>query len=216
MSMLKKITCGLMLSLILVPMSLQAAKAPRENRDHKLQTYQGNKPVVKGNAHRETGRSAAPKRNLNAIYILPKGYKDITIKGKAQATKKQAAQLIAANNPYLPIGCSVGEIVDLYWEEAGQEGIRPDMALSQALLETGYFNFGGSVEPWQHNYCGLGTIGNGVQGAAFRTHSLAPPCRGLPNEMRLGVDSTTSLLQKTMYPRRKEQVYPMYRKEALS
>ena len=47
MSMLKKITCGLMLSLILVPMSLQAAKAPRENRDHKLQTYQGNKPVVK-------------------------------------------------------------------------------------------------------------------------------------------------------------------------
>ena len=42
-------------------------------------------------------------------------------------------------------------------------------SLSQALLETGYFNFGGSVEPWQHNYCGLGTIGSGVQGAAFKT-----------------------------------------------
>lgn len=91
MNMLKKITCGLMLSLILVPMPLQAAKAPRENRDHKLQTYQGNKPVVKGNAHGGTGRSATPKRNLNAIYILPKGYKDITIKGKAQATKKTSS-----------------------------------------------------------------------------------------------------------------------------
>lgn len=114
-------------------------------------------------------QTAAPKRNLNAIYILPKGYKDITIKGKAEATKKQAAQLIVANNKNLPIGCSVGEIVDLYWEEAEREGIRPDMALSQALLETGYFNFGGAVEPWQHNYCGLGTVGNGVQGAAFKT-----------------------------------------------
>ena len=114
-------------------------------------------------------RKTAPKRNLNAIYILPKGYKDITIKGKAEATKKQAAQLIAANNRQMPVGCSVGEIVDLYWEEAEREGIRPDMALSQALLETGYFNFGGSVEPWQHNFCGPGTIGNGVKGAAFKT-----------------------------------------------
>ena len=206
MSMLKKMTCGLALSLMLFPMSLQAAKVPRANRDHKpvismgdrpgavtirdqkqstveknsdkiikkksdskLRTSQGNKSVIKGNTRGGTGQSVAPKRNLNAIYILPKGYKDITIKGKAQATKKQAAQLIAANNKNLPIGCSIGEIVDLYWEEALKEGIRPDMALSQALLETGYFNFGGAVEPWQHNFCGLGTVGGGVQGAAFRT-----------------------------------------------
>ena len=208
MSMLKKITCGLVLSLMLFPMSVQAAKVPRASHGQKpvismgdrpgtgvmgdskqttskaakgsdkksknksgtkLQTSQGNRPVIKGNARVGVGQSAAPKRDLNAIYILPKGYKDITIKGKAQATKKQAAQLIAANNQNLPIGCSIGEIVDLYWEEALREGIRPDMALSQALLETGYFNFGGAVEPWQHNFCGLGTVGGGVQGAAFRT-----------------------------------------------
>ena len=132
-----------------------------------VQTTPVNKSAVKTGA--KTEQTATAKRNLNAIYILPKGYKDITIKGKAQATKKQAAQLIAANNGNLPIGCSIGEIIDLYWEEAEREGIRPDMALSQALLETGYFNFGGSVEPWQHNYCGLGTIGGGVQGAAFKT-----------------------------------------------
>jgi hypothetical protein len=131
------------------------------------QVSQGNKPVIQPGA--DTKQKAVPKRNLYAVYILPKGYKDITIKGKAQATKKQAAQLIAANNKNLPIGCSIGEIVALYWEEAEREGIRPDMALSQALLETGYFNFGGAVEPWQHNFCGLGTIGNGVQGAAFKT-----------------------------------------------
>ena len=131
------------------------------------QVSRGNKPVVKTGTKAE--QTAPLKRDLYAVYILPKGYKDITIKGKAEATKKQAAQLIAANNTNLPIGCSIGEIVDLYWEEAGREGIRPDMALSQALLETGYFNFGGAVEPWQHNFCGLGTIGGGVQGAAFKT-----------------------------------------------
>ena len=139
----------------------------KSKKNSGAQISQRNKTDTKSGA--KTKQTATGKRNLNAIYILPKGYKDITIKGKAEATKKQAAQLIVANNKNLPIGCSVGEIVDLYWEEAEREGIRPDMALSQALLETGYFNFGGAVEPWQHNFCGLGTVGNGVQGAAFKT-----------------------------------------------
>ena len=144
-----------------------ADRDTKRNNGSPAQVSRGNKPAVRTGA--DTKQKDTPKRNLYAVYILPKGYKDITIKGKAQATKKQAAQLIAANNNNLPIGCNIGEIVDLYWEEAEREGIRPDMALSQALLETGYFNFGGAVEPWQHNFCGLGTIGNGVQGAAFKT-----------------------------------------------
>ncbi len=139
----------------------------KNRKNSGTQVSQGNKTDTKRGA--KTKQTETGKRNLNAIYILPKGYKDITIKGKAEATKKQAAQLIVANNKNLPIGCSAGEIVNLYWEEAEREGIRPDIALSQALLETGYFNFGGAVEPWQHNFCGLGTIGNGVQGAAFKT-----------------------------------------------
>ena len=139
----------------------------KNKESNEVQISQGEKTDTK--SVMKTKQTATAKRDLNAIYILPKGYKDITIKGKAEATKKQAAQLIVASNKNLPIGCSVGEIVDLYWEESEREGIRPDMALSQALLETGYFNFGGAVEPWQHNFCGLGTIGNGVQGAAFKT-----------------------------------------------
>ena len=187
MNFLTRITSVALVALMFLPVTGLAAKSST-GRNQKPVITIGDRPgtvntggtkqnkTAKGKKEKETvkpgaktGQSAAPKRNLNAIYILPKGYKDITIKGKAEATKKQAAQLIAANNKNLPIGCSMGEIVDLYWEEAGREGIRPDMALSQALLETGYFNFGGAVEPWQHNYCGLGTIGGGVQGAAFKT-----------------------------------------------
>lgn len=111
----------------------------------------------------------AGKKPLNKKYILPANYKEVTIFGAAEATKNQAAQLIHSRNPGLDIGCSVGEIVELYWTEAGREGIRPDMALAQALVETGYFHFGGDVQAWQHNFCGLGTTGGGVRGAAFKT-----------------------------------------------
>ena len=186
MSILKNSICAALSVLLLLPLEGPAAKASsaKQNTEKPVITI-GERPGLSSVRRTEqknttpaatadtkakadkTGTTA--KRNLNAVYILPKGYKDITIKGKAEATKNQAARLIAANNQNLPIGCSAGEIVDLYWEEAGREGIRPDIALAQALLETGYFNFGGSVEPWQHNFCGLGTIGSGVQGAAFRT-----------------------------------------------
>ena len=187
MSILKYITCVTFSVLLLLPLAGQAAKASSAKRNTEKpvitigdrpgpssvrRTEQKNKmkpAETTGTKDKAEKTGTAAKKNLSDVYILPKGYKDITIKGKAEATKNQAARLIAVNNQNLPIGCSIGEIVDLYWEEAGREGIRPDIALSQALLETGYFNFGGSVEPWQHNYCGLGTIGSGVQGAAFKT-----------------------------------------------
>lgn len=199
MGVLKKLACTAAAVMLLFPAPGLAAKASSPGQDKQpvitlgdrpaagaMRQKQGAQPAVgktgngkavkaglgnKADANQtaQAKNGAGEKRNLNDIYILPKGYKDITIKGKAQATKKQAARLIAANNKQMGIGCSIGEIVDLYWEEAEREGIRPDLALSQALLETGYFNFGGSVEPWQHNFCGLGTIGNGVQGAAFKT-----------------------------------------------
>ena len=49
-------------------------------------------------------------------------------------------------------------------------GIYPLYAISQSILETGWFKFqGSSVSPEQHNYCGLGATGGGVAGATFDT-----------------------------------------------
>lgn len=48
--------------------------------------------------------------------------------------------------------------------------IYPLYAISQSILETGWFKFeGSSVSPEQHNYCGLGATGGGVAGATFDT-----------------------------------------------
>ena len=98
---------------------------------------------------------------------LPKDYKKIGIFGEAEATQEQAAALIYLNNTDPQLNCSVDELVDLYWTEAGREGVREDIALAQAIIETGFFSFTGDVKPEQNNYCGLGTTGGGVEGEYF-------------------------------------------------
>ena len=50
-------------------------------------------------------------------------------------------------------------IAELYISRGNKYGIRGDVALCQALKETGYFQYGGIVEPWQNNFCGLGATG---------------------------------------------------------
>ena len=84
----------------------------------------------------------------------------------------KAAALLKQNNPDLKLTCSAEEIVDLYWQEASREGVRQDLAFAQALVETGFFRFGGDVKPEQNNFCGLGTTGGGVKGAHFKTPEI--------------------------------------------
>ena len=96
----------------------------------------------------------------------------VTIFGAAEATQEQMAAYITRRNPSPKLNCTVADIVRYYYEEAGREGIRPDIALCQALKETGFFAYGGDVVPSQNNFCGLGTTGGGVRGAAFQTPQL--------------------------------------------
>ncbi|WP_019542635.1 glucosaminidase domain-containing protein [Selenomonas bovis] len=96
----------------------------------------------------------------------------VTIFGPAEATQEQMAAFIRRRNPQPKLACTVEEIVRYYYAEAGREGIRPDVALCQALKETGFFAYGGDVLPAQNNFCGLGTTGGGVRGAKFATPEL--------------------------------------------
>ncbi len=93
----------------------------------------------------------------------------VEILGAAETTQAQMAAFIRRRNPQPKLACSVEEIVRLYYEEAGAEGVRADIALCQALKETGFFAYGGDVLPAQNNYCGLGATGNKAKGAYFAT-----------------------------------------------
>lgn len=92
--------------------------------------------------------------------------------GAAEITKEQMVNFIRRHNPMPKLTCALEELVELYWEEAGHEGIRPDLALAQAILETGYFRFGGDVLPAQNNFAGIGTTGGGFRGASFESPRL--------------------------------------------
>ena len=96
----------------------------------------------------------------------------ITIMGAAEASEEQMVHYIEKRNPQPKLNCSVEDIVRYYYEEAGREGIRPDVALCQALKETGFFAYGGDVSPKQNNFCGLGATGNREPGASFATPQL--------------------------------------------
>lgn len=63
------------------------------------------------------------------------------------------------------------EVAEAYWDIAERYGVRGDVALCQAILETGWFKFmdGTLVTPEQFNYCGLGVTGAGERGNFFAT-----------------------------------------------
>ena len=105
-------------------------------------------------------------------FLLPGSYQEVTIFGPALATEQQAVALLHVINPHPKLNCTPKEIVHYYWQEAEREGIRPDVAFAQAILESGSFRFGGDVLPEQNNFCGLGTVGGGVKGARFKTPEL--------------------------------------------
>lgn len=104
--------------------------------------------------------------------MLPRGYKEISIFGDTVCTEAQASAYIKKNASNVKLACSVDELVKLYWKEAAREGIRGDLALCQAITETGFFRYGGDVGHNQNNFCGLGTTGGGVKGAGFATPEI--------------------------------------------
>lgn len=145
----------------------------KSSAKNKTKQQKNDAPVINKNNDKtgslSTGQGALPKESNP---VLPIGYKELGIFGEAVATKAQAVALLKQNNPDLKLTCSAEEIVDLYWQEAGREGVRQDLAFAQALVETGFFRFGGDVKPEQNNFCGLGTTGGGVKGAHFKTPEI--------------------------------------------
>lgn len=151
------------------------ASAPKQGRASKnekeLSKTKGSVPKQERASKNEKAASQNVVKPVKKEYWggmeLPADFKRISIFGEPVATKGQAVNLIKQTNADARLECSVEEIVAYYWAEAEREGVRPDIALAQALVETGYFRFGGTVKPKQNNFCGLGTTGKKVRGAKF-------------------------------------------------
>ena len=92
---------------------------------------------------------------------------DESIIGTPMARQDQCVKYLMSRNPRPNIEVSAKQLVAYYYEEGEREGIRPDVAFAQALKETGFFTYGGTVTPDQNNFCGLGTTSTLVKGAYF-------------------------------------------------
>ena len=88
---------------------------------------------------------------------------ETAIMGASAATAGQLNALLLSVNPQAE---NYLHLAQIFLEEGEKEGVRGDGAFCQSLVETGYFKFGGDVQPGQHNYAGLGATG-GVPGLSF-------------------------------------------------
>lgn len=97
-------------------------------------------------------------------------YYGLTIQGSNIATaaqlnayldKKEAdvRAMMERNYPEQGFTPFPDNIAELYIEIGEKYHIRGDLAFAQALKETGYFQFYGSVQAFQNNFCGLGASG---------------------------------------------------------
>lgn len=84
---------------------------------------------------------------------------DIAIMGNSVATAEDLRKVLMNNNPAAP-----QELAELYIKIGSDYGIRGDIAFCQAAKETGWFKYGGLVQSFQNNYCGLGATGKAATG----------------------------------------------------
>jgi len=84
---------------------------------------------------------------------------DASILGTAQASADQLKTLLMQKNPEAP-----PELADLYLKIGQEYGIRGDIAFCQAAKETKWWHFGGLVQEFQNNFCGLGASGTPATG----------------------------------------------------
>ncbi|HBI57495.1 MAG: glucosaminidase domain-containing protein [Duncaniella sp.] len=86
------------------------------------------------------------------------------ITGQCEIGPEQMWQFVLSHNPDFP-----RETAEAFYEVGNLYNIRGDIALCQAIIETGWFKFenGTAVTADDHNYCGLGVRKRGKKGCSF-------------------------------------------------
>jgi hypothetical protein len=96
------------------------------------------------------------------------------IMGVSRTSVKQMVAWYNSENKTYPTGAlskggakSITDFAEIVYEEATAEGVRPEVVFCQAMLETGWLQFGGQVSISQYNFAGLGVLDGGAAGASF-------------------------------------------------
>lgn len=96
----------------------------------------------------------------------------IGIMGTSQLTADQMEDYVVGQTPRIKTKMEkmgrefnpIPKLAKLYLQIGEEYGVRGDIAYFQAVKETEYFQFTGSVQSWQNNYCGLWATGSPCTG----------------------------------------------------
>lgn len=113
-----------------------------------------------------SGCQGPPEPLRTVKYDRP--YWPIPIVSGGRAGANTLIQFVMKTNPQVNFK-RLNTLAHEYIEEAAAEGINSDVAFCQMVHETNYLRFGGDVELWQNNFCGLGATGGGEPGCSFAT-----------------------------------------------
>lgn len=96
------------------------------------------------------------------------------IMGTSTVTVEQMVSYFEANGGKYPSEIlknggadSIETFCQMYYDEATAEGVRPEVAFTQTMKETGWLQYGGDASIEQFNFAGLGTTGGGVAGNSY-------------------------------------------------
>lgn len=155
-----------------------SAKKPGNNGSSSNGAVNPNKPDVSypdvtipdtgnNNNSSNSGNSGTVNKPTNSA--KPQSASEVTLLGQSYSSLAQMQSYVAKMEATVKARCAANgqtfvpfpeNIAYQYYTIGQKYGIRGDVALAQAMLETGYFQFGNEVKPWQNNYCGLGAVGH--------------------------------------------------------
>ena len=95
------------------------------------------------------------------------------IMGETETTVQQMVKYYNSNAQYPAFYANtdapnITRFCELYDLECKREGIKTEVAFSQAMKETNFLRYTGDVKIGQFNFAGLGATGNGVPGNSFK------------------------------------------------
>lgn len=99
---------------------------------------------------------------LTILIFAPQAFASTPIMGQAKLTEYQMETFLHRINPDAP------RLAKIFLEEGIKENVRGDLAFAQSLKETGYFRYGGVVQPDYNNYAGIGAVDPTAIGNAAR------------------------------------------------
>lgn len=109
-----------------------------------------------------------------SLQVSPEKY---LIMGDTTTTVDQMVKYYESSNkeyPAIELGkggaFTLKEFCQIYYEEAEAEGVRAEVAFTQAMKETGWLQYGGIVKISQFNFAGIGALDGNAQGecASFK------------------------------------------------